>query len=165
MGSATSRWGSPSRRSRAGAPAPQPPRTWPRASGTVVAPRRSSSSSTNRRRDFTSPTSNAVGVFDKLIKAGHAVLVIEHNLDVLDCADHVIEMGPGEGRRRRSGRLHGHARPDVRRRHAHRHGARRLAARACGDATRESFFNLPPLKRSANPSASRRSRPARWAAR
>ncbi len=36
-------------------------------------------------------------VLDRLVQAGNTVLVIEHNLDVIKCADWVIEMGPGPG--------------------------------------------------------------------
>ena len=35
--------------------------------------------------------------FDALIRRGHTVLVIEHNLDVIKCADHVIDLGPEGG--------------------------------------------------------------------
>ena len=37
--------------------------------------------------------------FDDLIAKGHTLLIIEHNPDVIKCADHVIDMGPegGEG--------------------------------------------------------------------
>ena len=38
-------------------------------------------------------------VLDRLIDAGHTVLVIEHNLDVIKSADWVIDMGPGAGDR------------------------------------------------------------------
>lgn len=37
-------------------------------------------------------------MFNKLVDRGNTVLVIEHNLDVLKCADHIIDMGPGGGR-------------------------------------------------------------------
>ncbi|MFC4992570.1 excinuclease ABC subunit UvrA [Rubritalea tangerina] len=36
-------------------------------------------------------------VFQSLVNAGHTLLVIEHNLDVIKAADHLIEMGPGAG--------------------------------------------------------------------
>lgn len=35
--------------------------------------------------------------FDRLVQTGHTVLVIEHNLDVIKCADYVIDLGPGAG--------------------------------------------------------------------
>lgn len=35
--------------------------------------------------------------FDRLIAAGHTVLIIEHNMDVIKCADHVIDIGPEGG--------------------------------------------------------------------
>ena len=37
--------------------------------------------------------------FQELVEAGHTVLVVEHNLDVVKCADHVIDLGPEEGER------------------------------------------------------------------
>lgn len=36
--------------------------------------------------------------FNELIKRGHSVLVIEHNADVLKCADWIIDIGPGGGK-------------------------------------------------------------------
>ena len=38
-----------------------------------------------------------VGVFDRLIEAGATIIVIDHDLDLLAAADHVIDMGPGGG--------------------------------------------------------------------
>ena len=35
--------------------------------------------------------------FDALIDAGNSVVIIEHNLDVIKCADHVIDLGPEGG--------------------------------------------------------------------
>ena len=38
-----------------------------------------------------------VGVFDRLIDAGATIIVIDHDLDLLAAADHLIDMGPGGG--------------------------------------------------------------------
>jgi excinuclease ABC subunit A len=35
--------------------------------------------------------------FDALLKKGHSIVVIEHNLDVIKCADWIIDMGPEGG--------------------------------------------------------------------
>lgn len=35
--------------------------------------------------------------FDALIVRGHSIVVIEHNLDVIKCADHIIDLGPEGG--------------------------------------------------------------------
>ena len=35
--------------------------------------------------------------FDRLIAAGHTVVIIEHNMDVIKCADHIIDIGPEGG--------------------------------------------------------------------
>lgn len=39
-----------------------------------------------------------LSVLDRLVDKGNSVLVIEHNLDVIKCADRVIDMGPGGGK-------------------------------------------------------------------
>jgi excinuclease ABC subunit A len=36
--------------------------------------------------------------FQRLINNGHSVIVIEHNLEVLKCADHIIDLGPEGGK-------------------------------------------------------------------
>ena len=38
-----------------------------------------------------------VKAFDSLLDRGHTVVVVEHNLDVIRCADWLIELGPGAG--------------------------------------------------------------------
>jgi excinuclease ABC subunit A len=35
--------------------------------------------------------------FQKLVEEGNTVVVIEHNLDMIKCADHVIDLGPEGG--------------------------------------------------------------------
>jgi excinuclease ABC subunit A len=43
-----------------------------------------------------------LGVLHRLVEVGNTVIVIEHNLDVIKCADHVVDLGPeggGEGGR------------------------------------------------------------------
>jgi excinuclease ABC subunit A len=37
--------------------------------------------------------------FQKLVEEGHTVVVIEHNLDVIKCADYIIDLGPEGGDR------------------------------------------------------------------
>ncbi len=39
-----------------------------------------------------------LGVLNKLVQKGNTVIVIEHNLDVIKCADYMIDMGPEGGR-------------------------------------------------------------------
>ena len=38
-----------------------------------------------------------IEVLQKLVDAGNTVLVIEHNLDVIKTADHIIDLGPEGG--------------------------------------------------------------------
>ena len=38
-----------------------------------------------------------LGVLEKLVSTGNTVLVIEHNLDVIKCADYLIDLGPEGG--------------------------------------------------------------------
>jgi excinuclease ABC subunit A len=35
--------------------------------------------------------------FDRLLEAGHSLLLVEHHLEVIQCADHIIDLGPGAG--------------------------------------------------------------------
>jgi excinuclease ABC subunit A len=35
--------------------------------------------------------------FNALIEKGHSVVVIEHNMDLVKCADYIIDIGPGGG--------------------------------------------------------------------
>ncbi len=38
-----------------------------------------------------------VAILQKLVDSGNTVIVIEHNLDVIKCADHIIDLGPEGG--------------------------------------------------------------------
>ena len=38
-----------------------------------------------------------LSVFDALISRGHTIVIIEHNMDVIKCADYVIDLGPEGG--------------------------------------------------------------------
>ncbi|MFT5737369.1 MAG: excinuclease ABC subunit A, partial [Maribacter sp.] len=35
--------------------------------------------------------------FTALIKKGHSIVVIEHNVELIKCADYIIDLGPGGG--------------------------------------------------------------------
>ena len=76
-------------------------------------------------------TARLVGVLRRLRDLGNTVLVIEHDLDVLRAADHVIDVGPGGGPRRRADRRRGHPAGGG---GDPRLGHRRLSVRRAGDA-------------------------------
>jgi excinuclease ABC subunit A len=38
-----------------------------------------------------------LAAFDALISRGHTLVIIEHNLEVIKCADHIIDLGPEGG--------------------------------------------------------------------
>ena len=38
-----------------------------------------------------------LAAFDALISRGHTIIIIEHNLEVIKCADHIIDLGPEGG--------------------------------------------------------------------
>ena len=40
-----------------------------------------------------------IQVLEKLVDAGNTVVVIEHNLEVIKMADHIIDLGPDGGNR------------------------------------------------------------------
>ena len=39
-----------------------------------------------------------LGVLNRLVEKGNTVIVIEHNMDIIKCADYIIDMGPEGGR-------------------------------------------------------------------
>ena len=41
---------------------------------------------------------NLLASIQKLVEQGHSVIVVEHNLDVIKCADYIIDMGPDGGK-------------------------------------------------------------------
>jgi excinuclease ABC subunit A len=51
-----------------------------------------------------------LGVLSRLVDVGNTVLVIEHNLDVIKCADHIVDMGPDGGTR--GGKVVGQGTPE-----------------------------------------------------
>lgn len=38
-----------------------------------------------------------IKILNRLVEAGNTVVVIEHNLDVIKCADYIIDLGPEGG--------------------------------------------------------------------
>ncbi len=61
-------------------------------------------------------------VLGRLVDAGNTVVVIEHNLDVIKCADWVIDLGPGAGDE--GGRIEGAGTPEAFVRSRRSHNAR-----------------------------------------
>ncbi len=71
-----------------------------------------------------------LAVLDRLVTAGNTVVVIEHNLDVIKCADHVIDLGPEGGAG--GGRVVVSGTPERVARHPRSHTARYLAEALAG---------------------------------
>jgi excinuclease ABC subunit A len=63
-------------------------------------------------------------VFDRLVDAGHTLVLIEHNLDVIKLADWVIDLGPEAGDR--GGEIVATGRPEDLARAANSHTGRWL---------------------------------------
>lgn len=45
----------------------------------------------------TADVKQLLSVLDRLVATGNSMIIIEHNLDVIKCADHIIDMGPEGG--------------------------------------------------------------------
>ncbi|MER2552489.1 MAG: excinuclease ABC subunit A [Thauera sp.] len=91
-----------------------------------------------------------LGAFDKLLQAGHSLIVIEHNLDVIAASDWIIDLGPegGEG----GGAVVVEGPPDAVRAHASSHTGAALrdyaeALKEIGDRPqfREGNRGLSPI--------------------
>ncbi len=41
--------------------------------------------------------SKLIRCFEELLKKGNSLVVIEHNIDIIKCADYIIDLGPGSG--------------------------------------------------------------------
>ncbi len=55
-------------------------------------------------------TAHLVLLLQRLVEAGNTVIVVEHNLDVVKCADWVIDLGPEGGEAGGQDHRRGHAR-------------------------------------------------------
>ena len=51
-----------------------------------------------------------IDILQKLVEKGNTVVVIEHNLDLIKCADYVIDIGPDGGER--GGKIVAHGTPE-----------------------------------------------------
>ena len=41
--------------------------------------------------------SKLLAAFNALIKRGHTIVIVEHNMDIIKCADWVVDLGPEAG--------------------------------------------------------------------
>ena len=66
-----------------------------------------------------------IASFNALIERGHSIVVVEHNLDLIKCADHLIDLGPEAGES--GGHLVGQGTPEYIASLSHSHTGRYLA--------------------------------------
>ena len=45
----------------------------------------------------TADIARLINVLERLVDGGNTMIIIEHNLDVIKCADHIIDLGPEGG--------------------------------------------------------------------
>ena len=91
-------------------------------------------------------------VFQRLVSAGHSVLIIEHNLEVIKCADWVIDLGPEAGDQ--GGQLVAQGTPEDIAACAESHTGKALRA-----VLEEGFSDLNPKSKGRNPKATRSPKP------
>ncbi len=66
----------------------------------------------NLRPDYIFMTlTNYLKSFNALIDKGHSIIVIEHNLELIKCADHIMDLGPEGGEN--GGYLVAHGTPEA----------------------------------------------------
>ena len=53
--------------------------------------------------------SKLLAAFNALIQRGHTIVVVEHNMDIIKCADWIVDLGP-EVHRKPYGQIFAHAR-------------------------------------------------------
>jgi len=93
-------------------------------------------------------TEKLLAVFQRLADAGHSLVVIEHNLDIIKCADWIIDLGPEGGAG--GGRVVASGTPETIAEHPHS---------LTGRALRPLLTAPPPTP--AGPAPARRAAPAR----
>ena len=73
-------------------------------------------------------------VIDRLVESGHTVLMVEHNMDIIKCADWVIDLGPDGGER--GGRVMAAGPPEIVARDRKSHTAKYLRTALKSKTTR-----------------------------
>ena len=98
----------------------------------------------------------------RLRDKGNTVLVVEHEPETMEIADHVVDLGPGAGARRWRGRLRGHRGGAAKEQDRHRPPLRRPRA---AEGVRADVVGGAgdPRRRHAQPAGGRRGRPPRGA--
>ncbi len=127
--------------------------------GTLAAGLRMNRSGAGKMLIFDEPTTGLhfddvntlVHIFDILVHLGHTVVVVEHNLDMINAADWIIELGPEGGDD--GGSLVFTGTPDQLVEQENTHTGRALAAwrRTLAGHDQETFFHFPKTAASRQP--------------
>ncbi len=88
-------------------------------------------------------------VMQRLVDAGHSIMVIEHHMDVIKCADHVIDLGPEAGKH--GGVLVAEGTPEEVARVTASHTGRYLAKEFGSDRVAEEAVAYQVVSRAAKP--------------